>query len=124
MSQSLEDKVREENFHYYEVVFKADDDLNGLRTEGAHFSSPSLSHLQSDDVWRSQRANHQLVIFVCLTFGFGTFRDDFRPPIGNAMAFSRAALRRFEWEPPILIDLPNCAAVDTELQVSDALIEV
>ena len=32
-------------------------------------------------------ANHQLVIF-CLTFGFGPFRDDFWPSIGNAMAFS------------------------------------
>ena len=47
----LKTKCCEENFHYYEVVFKADDDLNGLRTEGAHFSSPSLSHIESDGVW-------------------------------------------------------------------------
>jgi len=45
-------------------------------------------------------------------FGYGVFRAAF------------CWLRRFDWEPPILIDLPNCAAVDTELQVRDALIEV
>ena len=36
----LKTKCCKENFHYYEVVFEADDDLQGLRTERAHFSSP------------------------------------------------------------------------------------
>ena len=36
----LKTKCCKEDFHYYEVVFEADDDLQGLRTERAHFSSP------------------------------------------------------------------------------------
>ena len=36
----LKTKCCQAKFHYYEVVFKADDDLQGLRTERAHFSSP------------------------------------------------------------------------------------
>ena len=42
----LKTKCCKENFHYYEVVFEADDDLQGLRTERAHFFLTfSLSHL-------------------------------------------------------------------------------
>ncbi len=33
----LKTKCRKENFHYYEVVFKANDDLQGLRTETPPF---------------------------------------------------------------------------------------
>ena len=42
---------RQENFHYYRVVFKPDDDLQGLRTEGLHFLSPLGLANESDGVW-------------------------------------------------------------------------
>ena len=119
----LQTKCCEENFHYYEVVFKAGDDLHGLRTEGC---TPSLRHFESGAVWWSQRANHQLVIF-CLIFGFGPFREKFLAIHWECHGVFRSAflwLHRFDWEPPTLIDLPNCAAVDTELRACDELIEV
>ena len=50
LDSRLKTKCCKENFHYYEVVFKADDDLQGLRTERAHFSLSHLNLLESDGV--------------------------------------------------------------------------
>ena len=73
-----------------------------------------------------KRANHQLVIFYVYIW-LWTFPRWFLETHWERPSVLRAAflwLRRFEWDPPILIDLPNCAAVDTELQVGDTLIQV
>ena len=127
---SLEDKVLQGKLHYYEVVFEAHDDLQGLRTERAHFfltfSLSHLSLLESDGVRWSQWGESSTRHFLPHIWLWAFPRWFLAIHWERHGVFSAAFrwLRRFDWEPPILIDLPNCAAVDTELQVRDQLIEV
>ena len=85
----LKIKCCEENFHYYEVVFKAGDDLHGLRTEGCTLFHHL--HLDTSKVMLFGEVKEQIInksSFFASQLAAGPFRDDFWPLIGNAMAFS------------------------------------
>ena len=83
----MKTKCCEENFHYYEVVFKAGDDLHGLRTEGCTLFHHL--HLDTLKVMLFGEVKEQIInsLFFASYLALGLSEMTFGHPLGTPWRF-------------------------------------